>query len=292
MMSITSEQIAQAKGRGFLRNRGTDNFSARVVTSGGVYTAAQLRAVSECAEKYGCGKVVFTSRLSAEITGIPFENLAPVEAFIAQNGLEVGGTGPKVRPITACKGTTCTFGNIDTQELAHTLHTRFYQGMHDVKLPHKFKIGVGGCPNSCMKPSLNDIGIEGYRVYEFDAAKCRGCAACAVAAACPSHAVHAENGRAVIDKAVCMDCGVCVGKCPFGAVPETAQALCRVYVGGTWGRTQRVGTPLDKMIPVGDVPDFVGKAIDWYRENGLPKERFAKTLERVGMDAFLRAMEA
>ena len=28
-------------------------------------------------------------------------------------------------------------------------------------LPGKFKIGVGGCPNNCVKPNLNDIGVSG-----------------------------------------------------------------------------------------------------------------------------------
>ena len=36
-----------------------------------------------------------------------------------------------------------------------------------VKLPHKFKIAVGGCPNNCVKPNLNDLGIIGQRVPEF-----------------------------------------------------------------------------------------------------------------------------
>ena len=31
-------------------------------------------------------------------------------------------------------------------------------------LPHKFKIAVGGCPNNCVKPDLNDLGIVGQRV--------------------------------------------------------------------------------------------------------------------------------
>ena len=32
------------------------------------------------------------------------------------------------------------------------------------RLPHKFKIAVGGCPNNCVKPDLNDLGIIGQRV--------------------------------------------------------------------------------------------------------------------------------
>ncbi len=31
-------------------------------------------------------------------------------------------------------------------------------------LPAKFKIGVGGCPNNCIKPELNDIGVRGNRI--------------------------------------------------------------------------------------------------------------------------------
>ncbi len=163
-MSITQDEIKAAKGRGFLLNRGTDNFSGRVVCRGGVFSASQLSCIAECAEKLGGGKVSFTSRLSAEIAGIPYDKLDQASEFLAKEGLTFGGTGPKVRPITACKGTTCVFGNIDTQRIAELLHDRFYVELGSVKLPHKFKIGVGGCPNSCMKPSLNDVGFEGRRV--------------------------------------------------------------------------------------------------------------------------------
>ena len=57
-MSITKEDIASVKARGFLRNRGTECFSGRVVVAGGVYTARDLAAIAECAEKYGNGKVM------------------------------------------------------------------------------------------------------------------------------------------------------------------------------------------------------------------------------------------
>jgi len=176
-MAITKEDIASVKGRGFLLNRGTENFSGRVVSIGGVFSSDALRALAECAEKYGSGRVIFTSRLSAEIVGIPFSNIPLAEKFLSDFGLFFGGTGAKVRPITACKGTTCVFGNIDTQALALELHEKFYIGYSDIKLPHKFKIGVGGCPNSCMKQSLNDVGIEGARTPGIDYNACRACLA-------------------------------------------------------------------------------------------------------------------
>ncbi|MFR4430429.1 MAG: hypothetical protein ACLT4D_14210 [Blautia faecis] len=74
------------------------------------------------------------------------------------------GTGSKVRPVVSCKGTTCQYGLIDTFGLSEEIHERFYHGYSAVKLPHKFKIAVGGCPNNCVKPDLNDLGIIGQRV--------------------------------------------------------------------------------------------------------------------------------
>ena len=152
-------QVAEVKARGFLLNRGTENFSGRIVPQGSVFTAENLRTIAELAENFGGGKVVFTSRLTAEIVGIPFDQIDAACDFAAARGLYFGGTGAKIRPITACKGTTCVYGNYDTQALAKTLHEKYYVGWAGVKLPHKFKIGVGGCPNSCMKPALNDFGI-------------------------------------------------------------------------------------------------------------------------------------
>ena len=153
--------VRSVKGRGYLLNRGTNAFSARVVTTFGVVTAEQVRKLADVAEKFGNGRVTLTTRQSFEIPGIPFEKISEFESAIAAIGLSVGGTGPKVRPIVACKGTTCSCGLIDTFALAKALHERFYLGWHGVALPGKFKIAVGGCPNNCVKPNLNDLGIVG-----------------------------------------------------------------------------------------------------------------------------------
>ena len=287
---LTNEQITSVKGRGFLRNRGTDCFSGRIVTVAGLFTPDQLHAIAECSEKYGNGKVIFTARLAAEIVGIPFDKIPEAEAFMAERGLYFGGTGAKVRPITACKGTTCVYGNIDTQALAKVIYDKFYIGMRDVKLPHKFKIGVGGCPNSCMKPSLNDVGVEGCRAFSFDSELCRGCKKCAVAESCPTKAVSVVNGKAIIDTSKCTSCGVCVGTCPFGAVPKEAASVCRIFVGGTWGKIQRMGTLLNNVYSADEVPTVIEKVMLWYKENGYVKERLGATVDRIGTDALEAAI--
>ena len=287
---LTGEQITSVKARGFLRNRGTDCFSGRIVTVAGLFTPDELHAIAECAEKFGNGKVTFTARLSAEIVGIPFDKIPEAEAFMAEHGLSFGGTGAKVRPIAACKGTTCVFGNIDTQELAKVIHEKFYVGMRDVKLPHKFKIGVGGCPNSCMKPSLNDVGIEGCKAFSFNSELCKGCKKCLVAQNCPSKAVSVVNEKAVIDESKCTKCGVCVGKCPFGAAPKEAESVCRVFVGGTWGKTQRMGTRLSATFTPDEIPSVIEKVMLWYKENGYAKERLGAVIDRLGTDVLEAAL--
>ena len=159
--TLTQEEIKSFKGRGWLLNKGTDTFSARVVTVNGKVSVDQLVAVAEAARKFGSGEVTFTSRQTIEVLGVPADKTSDFENALAAVGLSVGGTGPRVRPVTSCKGTVCPRGLIDTFSLSQKIHARFYVGWHGVALPGKFKIGVGGCPNNCVKPNLNDIGVSG-----------------------------------------------------------------------------------------------------------------------------------
>jgi ferredoxin len=46
----------------------------------------------------------------------------------------------------------------------------------------------------------------------------------------------------------CLSCGVCTGKCPFGAVAKTTETVYQIYFGGTWGKKRRTGTPLSRMV--------------------------------------------
>ena len=280
-MSISPNDIKRVKGQGFLLNRGTENFSARVITENGVITAAQARRLGEAAEQFGDGKVAFTSRLTVELPGIPYEKIEDFKAFITQDGLVTGGTGSRVRPVVSCKGTTCVFGLYDTQALAKEIHDRFFVGYAGVTLPHKFKIAVGGCPNNCMKPDLNDLGIVGQRVPKFNPEKCRSCAKCAVQASCPMKAVEAGGTQPAFDRETCNNCGRCRHACPFGAMEET-ETLYKVYVGGRWGKKVRIGTPLSKLFTREEALDVVEKAILLFKSKGETGERFGMTVDRLG----------
>ena len=129
--TINPDDVKRVKGLGFLNNKGTDDFNARVLTANGNITAKQMSVVAEAAEKYGSGRVEFTTRLSIEVPGVHYDNIEAFREYIATAGLETGGTGAKVRPVVSCKGTTCQYGLYDTFGLSEKIHERFYKGYHD-----------------------------------------------------------------------------------------------------------------------------------------------------------------
>ncbi len=282
---LPPEEIKRVKGLGCLQDKRYDDvFNVRVITRNGKITAEENRKISEAAEKFGSGEVTMTTRLTLEIQGVPYDKLEDLFAFLAENGLETGGTGSKVRPVVSCKGTTCQYGLIDTFKLSERLHEIFYKGYHDLVLPHKFKIAVGGCPNNCVKPNLNDLGIIGQRVPAIDPAKCHDCKVCMVEKGCPIHISKMNEGKITINPEKCNNCGRCIGKCPFGAVTEEITGY-RVYIGGRWGKSVAHGKALSRIFTTEDeVIDIVDRAIMLFRSEGLTGERFADTIERLGFE--------
>lgn len=290
-MAIPSQQeITRVKALGFLHNRGTDTFSARAVSKNGTMTAQQLKSLAECAEKYGNGRVAITSRLQVEMPGIHLEDVENVRQFALDAGLVIGGTGAKIRPLTACKGTTCVYGNADTQGICAQLYDRFFVGWGNVALPHKFKIAVGGCPNSCMKPSLNDFGIEAHRLPVYDLEKCRGCKKCFIAQKCPMRAIEVVEGKMRVEESLCTKCGVCIEKCPFGVTPPVTKPVFAIFVGGTWGKHTRMGTRLNRFYEREELETVLEKTLLWFKENAYVKERLGAAIDRVGVDAFEQAI--
>lgn len=283
-LTISPEEEKRVKALGFLSNRGTDNFSGRIITVNGKITAAQQKCIAEAAEKFGNGIVTFTTRLTIEVQGIPFDQIEAFREYIGKEGLVTGGTGSKVRPVVCCKGTTCQYGLLDSFALSEEIHERFYEGYRQVKLPHKFKIAVGGCPNNCVKPDLNDLGIIGQRIPNYDEDECMSCKKCGVIASCPVGAAKLEDGMLNIDPEVCNNCGRCIGTCSFDALSDGTDGF-KIYIGGRWGKKVAVGRALSKVFTdKEEALSVIEKALLLYREQGKTGERFSQTIDRIGFE--------
>lgn len=283
-LTISADEEKRLKGLGFLNNKGTDSFSARVITGNGRVTAAQHRRMAEAAERFGNGTLTYTTRQTVEIPGIPYERIGEFQSFLAEEGLMAGGTGPKVRPVVSCKGTTCQYGLLDSYALSEEIHQRFYVGYHDVKLPHKFKIAVGGCPNNCVKPNLNDLGVVGQRIPQFHKELCKGCKKCAVEAACPVGASKVVDGVLVRNTELCNQCGRCIGTCRFDSITDGTYGY-KIYIGGRWGKKVAMGRALNQFFTTKEeVMTVIEKAILFFKDHGQPGERFADTIARLGFE--------
>ena len=282
--TIPPADIKRVKGQGFLNHKRTNKFNARVITRNGRVTIDEMQAICEAAAKYGDGHMMMTTRLTVEVSGIDYENIEAFTACIEKAGLSIGGTGNKVRPVVSCKGTTCQYGNYDTYALSEEIHHRFYEGYRSVSLPHKFKIATGGCPNNCVKPNLNDVGIIGQRIPYFDREACKGCKKCAIEAACPNKVAKVVDGKLHIDEELCRHCGRCVGKCPFHSIPDGTYGF-KIYIGGRWGKKISHGKALSKIFTSEEEAlDVIEKAILLFKDQGNKGERFAETIERIGFE--------
>ena len=283
-LTLKPEDVRRVKALGFLINKGTDNFNGRIITVNGKITAAQQKRIAEAAEKFGNGTITFTSRLTIEVPGIPYDKIEEFREYLKEAGLETGGTGSKVRPVVSCKGTTCQFGLIDTFGVSEEMHNTFYKGYFDVKTPHKFKIGVGGCPNNCVKPDLNDLGVIGQLKPVTDLDECMGCKVCQPQNICPMNAAKVVDGVLNIDEELCNNCGLCVEKCPFDVIPEGIRGY-KVTVGGRWGKIGERGKPISKLIETEEeLMNVIEKTILLYREQGNTGERLGQTVERLGFE--------
>ncbi len=292
MAEVSADMKKALKGRGIICSRDGEHYVARILTVDGTLSAEQLAALQDVAERYGNGKVALTTRLQVEVQGIPYENIEPMCQRLAEVGLFSGGTGSRVRPIVACKGTVCVHGLIDTQALARELHEKFYLGWHEVTLPHKFKIGVGGCPNNCAKPDINDFGIMGQRTPLYDEADCKSCKKCNAEAKCPVKAAKkGEDGIMRIDETKCVGCGNCIDACAHKIVREKQRGY-RIMVGGYWGKRRHLPTGIDRIFTHDELLEMLERSLLLFRDGGRVGERFGDYIDRVGVDTFLTQLQS
>ncbi|MBP5605120.1 MAG: 4Fe-4S binding protein [Ruminiclostridium sp.] len=271
---------ATLKKGGFMRQKQKDNFSLRLRVVGGNLTAGQLAKIAEVAEKYGDGHVHLTSRQSVEIPFIKLAQIDEVKDALAEGNVQPGVCGPRVRTITACQGSEiCPSGCIDTYKLAVELDERYFAR----DLPHKFKFGVTGCQNNCLKAEENDLGIKGGIKVKWKPEDCIGCGVCVKA--CRTEAITLADGKITVDESRCNFCGRCTKACPTDAWENTTGYI--VSFGGLFGNSIAKGEPIVPFIEDHDTLMRVcDAAINFFAENAKPSERFRFTLDRVGHDKF------
>lgn len=273
------------KNGGFFRQKQKGYFSLRLQVVGGYLTAENVKKISEVADQYGEGYIHLTSRQSVEIPFIKFEDVEIVKEELAKGGCKPGVGGPRVRTVTACHGNgICPSGCIDTHGLAVELDKRYYAR----ELPHKFKFGVTGCQNNCLKAEENDIGIKGGLEVTWIKEDCTYCGACEKA--CRTGAIKIEGNNITLDENKCNNCGRCVKACPTKAWVGEEGYL--VSFGGLFGNSINKGSQLLPLIKDKEqLFQITDAGIEFFEKHGKPKERFKYTIDRFGWDEFEKLMK-
>ena len=279
---------AALKKSGFMRQVQKDTFSLRLKVTGGQVRAEQLEKIIDAAKKYGRGYIHLTSRQGIEIPFIAFGDIEAIKKDLLSAGVAAGASGPQVRTITACQGSAvCPGGAIETTALAEELADRYFGR----ELPHKFKIGVTGCRNNCLKAEENDLGIKGGVFPGWDKKDCLYCGVCE--RACPQGALRVDKDGETLDfaESSCVYCGRCVKSCPSGALQ--GRNGYQLSFGGMFGNTIQEGL---RLLPLLFDREQVLRAADatiaFFRNNAKSGERLGRTLLRLGSGGLKQELEA
>ncbi|HEX9059351.1 MAG TPA: 4Fe-4S binding protein [Clostridia bacterium] len=284
---MATADYKQLKKVGFMPQVQKDHFSMRLRIAGGQIQADKLKKVYEIANKYGEGYIHMTSRQSIEIPYIKFEDIEAVKKELAEAGLEPAAGGARVRTITACQGSAiCPSGLIDSTGIAREFDERYYGR----EVPHKFKLGITGCRNNCLKAEENDLGVKGGMMPTWVESKCNYCGLCETVCRVKAIKVNKDDKKLTFDKNECINCGRCVKACRSSAWEGKSGFV--VYFGGLYGNRISIGKQL---LPIlftkEELHKVVEATLEFFNKNGKPGERFGNTLERVGWDLLKKALE-
>ncbi len=273
------------KKGGFMRQKQKNNFSLRLQVVGGTVTTENLKVIAEVAEKYGDGYVHLTSRQGVEIPFIKLENIDEVKEELEKGDCRLGVCGPRVRTVTACQGSEiCPSGNIDSTKIAIELDKRYFAR----ELPHKFKFGVTGCQNNCLKAEENDVGIKGALKVNWKKDACIMCGICEKV--CREDAIEIKDGNLTMEEQKCNNCGRCVKSCPTDAWKGEEGYI--VSFGGLFGNHINKGTSLLPVVTSEEqLYRVTDAAIQFFDDNGNSGERFKFTIDRVGADKLKKVLE-
>jgi len=124
---------------------------------GGTATPEELAAIATVASKYHIKEVKITGGQRLGIYGVKKSDLPAVWGERTDAGLVSGHAYAKgLRTVKTCVGLEwCRFGTQDSTSLGKQLERLTWGNW----TPHKFKMGVSGCPRNCAEASIKDFGV-------------------------------------------------------------------------------------------------------------------------------------
>jgi dissimilatory sulfite reductase alpha subunit len=277
------------------------------------YDTDVLRKMCDVWEKYGSGLIAFHGQ-SGDIMfqGCSSENVQPAFDELNEMGFDLGGAGPALRTSMSCVGhARCEMSCYDEVKAHREVINEFLDEMHRPALPYKFKFKFSGCGNDCVNAihradfavigtwrddmKVNQDGVKAYvarvgRKYAIDS----------VIAMCPTRALSLNDDDTLeVDNKSCVRCMHCLNVMGGKALQPGDDKGATILVGGK--RALKVGDLMGvNLIPFfklqtdedyENLKDLARRMLEFFADNALEHERIGETIDRIGLPAFLEAME-
>ncbi len=276
--------------------------------SGWFYDTKALRTICDIWDKHGSGMTNFHGSTGDIILlGCTTEELQPTFDELSEHGFDLGGSGSDLRSPTACVGPgRCEWACFDTLGLIYDITKTYQMELHRPPYPYKTKIKASGCPNDCVaaiaRSDFSLIGtwrdnlridqnaVKEYADKKFDIQRL-------VVAKCPTEAIELVKGKLELTHPEdCVRCMHCINLMPK-AIRPGVDTGATILVGAKapiihGAVLSTVLIPFIKVQPpYTEIKQLWEKIMEWWDENGKTRERLAELIDRMGMPAFLKAID-
>ncbi|WP_179945359.1 nitrite/sulfite reductase [Luteipulveratus mongoliensis] len=140
----------------------------------GRVSGTTLAAVADAAEAAGSGRVRLTPYQKLVVLDVDPDQVDTLVETLAPLGL-VARASTWRRSVMACTGIEyCKLAIVETKQLAHDLVTDLEARLADLELDRPISVHINGCPNSCARIQVADIGLKGQIVTDADGEQVEG----------------------------------------------------------------------------------------------------------------------
>jgi sulfite reductase (ferredoxin) len=131
-----------------------------------------LHVIADLAEEYGSGRVRTTTEQKMVILDVPGDRTEALAAELEANDLQVRPSTFR-RQTMACTGIEyCKLAIVETKQRGMDLISELERRLPDFDEP--LTININGCPNSCARIQVADIGLKGQLVTDADGNQVEG----------------------------------------------------------------------------------------------------------------------
>jgi len=133
----------------------------------GRLSGTRLTALANLAERAGSDRVRLTPEQKVVVLDVASDRVEKLIAGLMEIGLEVNAPSPFRRNTMACTGVEyCKLAIVETKARAAALISTLEARLPEYELP--LAVHVNGCPNSCARIQVADIGLKGIRALDKD----------------------------------------------------------------------------------------------------------------------------